>query len=495
MSVVARSDNVRLALSVKHPFNQNTDLDVILAQNLVLSFTGLVNRVQIPAETFVNSALALHLASVLNRNATILGIDGVSEWKIDGKTAQLTICPSRSYIPTARTIPHFMLEELEAKISWSLPANNLNCTRQSPFADQLALPYQTLLDDAFRRFINHHLIKTFRRYPLIFGKWSQQLDLEKLCFPSVARSMLHIVKRTQSDSFREECMALLKSIKRTSKKRIESVINSLQVEEEFSSDLTMKEALCVALEHVYKDGLSLSFLKGLRQENSDLDLDYMLENSTQELEQLPLNAYPLHAFQEPIPFQISSQISDKSVIEHDFIFASPAHFMSSSANIAVPQHNTSTNDDTEFSRHKDLRLSLDSFVTNLEDQSFVWNDLHNSSDSFDPNLDADDLIAHDISQDPSDFSIILSDDEQIDFWQDASQVTTMADSDILFSPSFRADSSLALGLPRAVLEMDVDFVLDENRTTEQSPPSLDILDVDELDCAREQGELLCFDDE
>ena len=49
-----------------------------------------------------------------------------------------------------------------------------------------------------------------RRYPLIFGPWCKQLDVECGFFPSILISIQNIIERSRSPEFQATCQKMLK---------------------------------------------------------------------------------------------------------------------------------------------------------------------------------------------------------------------------------------------------------------------------------------------
>lgn len=49
-----------------------------------------------------------------------------------------------------------------------------------------------------------------RRYPLIFGPWCKQLDVECTFFPSILISIQNIMERSRSSVFQATCQKMFK---------------------------------------------------------------------------------------------------------------------------------------------------------------------------------------------------------------------------------------------------------------------------------------------
>ena len=143
----------------------------------------------------------------------------------------MTLTPSRHCLASTDTLPvHLKLLALDLDYVWQ---RNSNATASgcldsaiNPFARHLSLPYLTVTDNAVGRFVSYHLVRRVsfsflsffaeifthivRRYPLIFGPWCKQLDVECTFFPSILVSIQNIIKRSRSPVFQATCQKMFK---------------------------------------------------------------------------------------------------------------------------------------------------------------------------------------------------------------------------------------------------------------------------------------------
>ncbi|KAJ7069990.1 hypothetical protein C8F01DRAFT_1114891 [Mycena amicta] len=174
MPIRASDEHCRLALTAAHrlsdkPANNNTD--VLLASQLVISFSGLFNNTPVPATDILASQLAQHFVDYLQANANELGIAPTFRLYLDtDNVAKLIITPARCSpaSPHLRR-PHVLLTAINLKYVWTTTDPSPDA-RIHPFAPNIALPFRLLLDNVTQRFCTWQLV---RRYPLIFGPWAQ----------------------------------------------------------------------------------------------------------------------------------------------------------------------------------------------------------------------------------------------------------------------------------------------------------------------------------
>ncbi|KAL1719606.1 hypothetical protein EV715DRAFT_290035 [Schizophyllum commune] len=95
----------------------------------------------------------------------------------------------------------------------------------SPFATRLSLAHRSLLLDAIHRFATYHLV---RRYPLIFGTWHEQMDIEDRLAAKIYYSITSIISRSSNNAFREACGRLFKKLHRHRKAAAHSSASALQ---------------------------------------------------------------------------------------------------------------------------------------------------------------------------------------------------------------------------------------------------------------------------
>ena len=142
----------------------------------------------------------------------------------------VTLTASRHCLASTDTLPvHLKLLALDLDYVWQTNSNATASGRLdaaiNPFARHLSLPYLTVTDNAVGRFVSYHLVRCVsfsflffsgkiyhigRRYPLIFGPWCKQLDVERSLFPSILSSIQNIIMRSRSPVFQATCQKMFK---------------------------------------------------------------------------------------------------------------------------------------------------------------------------------------------------------------------------------------------------------------------------------------------
>ena len=142
----------------------------------------------------------------------------------------MTLTASRHCLASTDTQPvHLKLLALDLDYVWQTNSNATASGRLdaaiNPFARHLSLPYITVTDNAVGRFVSYHLVRRVsfisslsrerfthiaRRYPLIFGPWCKQLDVECSFFPSILTSIQNIIKRSRNPVFQATCQKMFK---------------------------------------------------------------------------------------------------------------------------------------------------------------------------------------------------------------------------------------------------------------------------------------------
>ncbi|KAL1677779.1 hypothetical protein EV122DRAFT_278765 [Schizophyllum commune] len=122
-----------------------------------------------------------------------------------------------------QTNQHLTLTQIGIHFRWTTSSD---CTSDSsPFATRLSLAHRSLLLDAIHRFATYHLV---RRYPLIFGTWHEQMDIEYRLAAKIYDSITSIISRSSNNAFREACGRLLKKLHRQRKAAARSSASALQ---------------------------------------------------------------------------------------------------------------------------------------------------------------------------------------------------------------------------------------------------------------------------
>ncbi|KAL1693722.1 hypothetical protein GGG16DRAFT_110904 [Schizophyllum commune] len=122
-----------------------------------------------------------------------------------------------------QTNQHLTLTQISIHFRWTTSSDSTSDS--SPFATRLSLAHRSLLLDAIHRFATYHLV---RRYPLIFGTWHKQMDIEDRLAAKIYDSIISIISRSSNNAFREACGRLLKKLHRQRKAAARSSASALQ---------------------------------------------------------------------------------------------------------------------------------------------------------------------------------------------------------------------------------------------------------------------------
>ncbi|KAF8895267.1 hypothetical protein BD779DRAFT_1498521 [Infundibulicybe gibba] len=292
-NVRAVSDHCSLLLNIKHhltaeilgpgmrQFSTKTRLpdgiDVLAPSNVVIALSGMFNGCAVPASDVVTSYATIYLVNFLRMNAIELGLNTVSTANIDPEddTPKLYLTFSRSLPLKSEVLPvHATLMQLDIQYVWRAPLQSQpgkelhgqSCDH--PFAAHLALPFRAILHNVIKRFVAWQLV---RRYPLIFGAWCQQLELERQFFPTIFSSIRNIQDRSSNPAFRVECQRLFKAIKwqhRSARRQAMATLSSysecdsLPTASVDAHPFTDEDSLCLSMEFVYKNGMRKPKFKG-----------------------------------------------------------------------------------------------------------------------------------------------------------------------------------------------------------------------------------------
>ncbi|KAK0244201.1 hypothetical protein EDD85DRAFT_807158 [Armillaria nabsnona] len=255
------SDTVYTVKQARIPDN----VDTLLATNLTFTISGLLDRKKVSADCIQRSHLARHIVEYLKTNAAVLGLSTISDvHRGDEDDVPTFTVHSSRYMPSSSEIKsaHLTLTAIHLRYEWKDSAS-LDSSQLHPFSPNLSLPFLTLLDNLIGRFVTWHLVK---RYPLIFGTWFKQLDIEATFFPKIFRMLLDMMKRSPNPEFRSTCKRLLKSIKRKqlsilslSNASLSSLLaevghvdpDTLRVHEK-GLELSVEDAFCHAMDHCYR---------------------------------------------------------------------------------------------------------------------------------------------------------------------------------------------------------------------------------------------------
>jgi len=121
--------------------------------------------------------------------------------------APVKVVSSRCLTPESELCRvHVTLVGIDLNYVWHTNSESTSNSLVHPFSTHLSLPFKMLLDNVTCRFFTWHLV---RRYPLIFGPWCQQLDIERPYFHKIFRSISDIIARSPNPSFRKKCTRML----------------------------------------------------------------------------------------------------------------------------------------------------------------------------------------------------------------------------------------------------------------------------------------------
>ncbi|KAJ6584819.1 hypothetical protein B0H19DRAFT_1106760 [Mycena capillaripes] len=221
-AVRAASTHCRLTLTAVHRIASThdtaptktrvpDDVDVVLASDLVFTLSGVLNGVKLASDDILRSHLAQHLVDYFQANKTELGIARISSMYLDEDgLSKFKVVSSRCLTPESelRRV-HVTLVGIDLNYVWHTNSEATSNSLVHPFATHLSLPFKMLLDNAICRFFTWHLV---RRYPLIFGPWCQQLEIERPYFEKIFRSISAIIARSPNASFRKKCNRMLQTM-------------------------------------------------------------------------------------------------------------------------------------------------------------------------------------------------------------------------------------------------------------------------------------------
>ncbi|KAF8967119.1 hypothetical protein BDZ97DRAFT_567431 [Flammula alnicola] len=252
-------------------------VDIILASQLVITISGTLNGARVSPENIMASHIARHLVDYLRMNADKLGINAVSNGHISEDTGLLTLsCTGSRPFPISE--PHPLQAKLagfdiryvwqtHAKSDSNQPDQTHIATAMNPFSRHLSLPYLTAVNITVERFVTFQLVK---RYPLIFGTWCKQLDIETPFFSSIYASVHNIMERSPHTDFQVTCKKLLKLCRRRIEKSADVAFDALStyIESAEGADFNFQisndaEALKLSMERFYRLGMKRPHFKVL----------------------------------------------------------------------------------------------------------------------------------------------------------------------------------------------------------------------------------------
>ncbi|KAF7346133.1 hypothetical protein MSAN_01840100 [Mycena sanguinolenta] len=274
-AVRAASPHCRLVLNAVHHISRPHEgrpaktrfpdnVDVVLASDLVFTLSGVLNGVEVASDDLLRSQLSQHLVDYFK---AVQSVSAVLDTPI-------TLCPvkivsSRCLTPeTELRRVHVCLVGIDLNYVWHTTSESTANSLVHPFSTHLSLPFKMLLDDVISRFFKWQLV---RRYPLIFGLWCQQLDIERPYFAKIYRSISSIINRSPNASFRKKCTRMLQTMQEQHSANFTAAANSLATyfgasdgmeEEDEHQALTDDEAFSLSMEIRYRTCLRRPQFKG-----------------------------------------------------------------------------------------------------------------------------------------------------------------------------------------------------------------------------------------
>ncbi|PFH53389.1 hypothetical protein AMATHDRAFT_84027 [Amanita thiersii Skay4041] len=212
-------------------------------------------------------------------NATNLGLGYVSSIvHEENDVPKFIVRPCQPSPLHIQRLPHCThLVGLDLVYAWQTSTQHQTMPKVStllladPFAQRLSLPFLALLDDAVGRFVSWHLVK---RYPLAFGSWRRQLDVEVPCFPIIYRCIRAIMNRTLNPAFKNKCHQLfevmMENVRLSNARASTSLLarlpgndltSVLEATDAIPSEI---DALCFSMERLFQKSMRApKFQKGL----------------------------------------------------------------------------------------------------------------------------------------------------------------------------------------------------------------------------------------
>ncbi|KAF7299215.1 hypothetical protein MIND_00870200 [Mycena indigotica] len=289
MVIRASDAHCRLALTAAHYFSNkllDDNTDVYSSSRVLISLSGILNNSPVSPPDLLGSQLAQHFVDYLQANATQLGIALLSGLYLDTDGHVKLIVTPAVYSPAGPHLQraHVYLTAINLKYVWTT-TNQFSDARIHPFASSLALPFRLLLDNVIERFCVWQLVK---RYPLIFGHWKQQLDVERSFFKKIFRSVSRIATRSNNSQFRNKCARRFKSIQ----DQHDANFAAASLEDE--PVLDDEESLSLSLELCYRTHLRRPRFKGANHsttanpnlaDDSEFSQDLLTPQSSQQFDE------------------------------------------------------------------------------------------------------------------------------------------------------------------------------------------------------------------
>ncbi|KAL5501613.1 hypothetical protein ACEPAH_8873 [Sanghuangporus vaninii] len=215
-------------------------IDVFSHSDLIFCISVTMDKQRLPGESIKDSIMARHLIQMLHNNASVLGINNVSDAYVDERDGRVkvNVTPERSG-PPKTSKSQFSLVSICLTYHCKITQTDSSSVSNSPsFGFSLEV-----LNQAVSNLISNHLTK---RYPLIFGPMGEKLGHEKPYFRSIARSILSMARRSPNDEFRKQVRRYAKILRRRLREYHIRNMNDLQerIEHYSESDGPFSEDLC-----------------------------------------------------------------------------------------------------------------------------------------------------------------------------------------------------------------------------------------------------------
>ncbi|TFY50125.1 hypothetical protein EVG20_g11706 [Dentipellis fragilis] len=178
--------------------------------DLVVSLSGVVDGVAVPADVVRSSAILRHLHAYMRQNADQLGLNTVSDVYADGPhdIPKFTLTPSRPL--QADASPPVTLLSIHLVYVWEQQSTSRSPSFAPLFSSQLLLPISSILDDAVEKLLCTQFV---RRYPLIFGSWRMRLELELDLLLPLGNALSNVIRRSRDADFRSACNRIIEGIR------------------------------------------------------------------------------------------------------------------------------------------------------------------------------------------------------------------------------------------------------------------------------------------
>ncbi|THH11673.1 hypothetical protein EW145_g524 [Phellinidium pouzarii] len=244
-STQARQDSITLRLDVSH-FLLTGDrkdtlydlrkplpasVNVYSYSDLTIIVSAIVDGHRLASKNVKQSVISRHLIQTFRQNATLLGINNVSDAYIDENDDQVK--GTYHITRTGSRDSRVSLDSMQLTYICKTAVNEIDVSSALECA-----PLCSVLNQALDKFLTYHLVK---RYPIIFGPWGEKLEQEKVYFPSIARSLISMVHRSPNNEFRSQAGRYLRLLRKRIKAAEHDASDDLQkCFDEADEDVTLR---------------------------------------------------------------------------------------------------------------------------------------------------------------------------------------------------------------------------------------------------------------